>query len=141
MDVRELIKEVRRDNRIVRHKEEEIERLKSRCHVAGVSFEGERVSGSHNNSRVEDAILNYIAYKDKLKDYIAAAIVKRDQLQDMIDQLGSEQEISVMYKYCLGDLTLLQIADVMDYSKPAVYKIYSKAVDKMQARVNESRQK
>jgi hypothetical protein len=58
MDITKLIVEVRKENTVLMRKTEELERLLSICHVTGVNMEGERVSGSHNNSRVEQAYLN-----------------------------------------------------------------------------------
>lgn len=141
MDIIELVKEVRKDNRIIEHKIEELERLKTRCEATGISLEGERVSGSHNVSRVENSYLRYIEYKDELERYIQKALDKRKILMDLVDTLDKQQEIDVMYKYCLFNMTLLQIADIMSYSKPNVHKIYRKAIDTMQKRVNKSRQK
>lgn len=138
MDVKELIQEVRKGNRIVGHKLEELERLRSLCHVTGVNLEGERVSGSHNNSRVEQSYLRYIAFKDDLERYIANAMNSRDQLMALIDTLDNQQAIDIMYKYCLFNMPMLQIADIMGYTKQNVYKIYKNAIKTMQERVYKS---
>ena len=139
MDVRELIANVRKDNRIGGHKMDELERLKSLCHVTGVNLEGERVSGSHNNSRVEQSYLKYISFKDDLEKYISSAMARRDQLMQLIDMaLESQQAIDIMYKYCLFNMSMLQVADILGYTKQNVYKIYNQSIKRMQEKVDES---
>ena len=140
MGVIELIQDVRKENTILLRMTEELERLRSICQVTGVNLEGERVSGSHNNSRVEQAYLNYIEYKDKLDTYMANTKEKRAMLNNMIDTLERPQSIDVMYKYCLANMTMQEIAYINKCSRSNVYKIYSNAVDELQAKVDKSGQ-
>lgn len=138
MDITKLIVEVRRENTILMRKTEELERLRSICHVTGVNMEGERVSGSHNNSRVEQAYLNYIEYKDEVDEYISKTKAKRKLLNDLIDTLESQQEIEVMYKYCLANMSVQDIANTSNWSRSNVYRIYNKARNTIQESMNKN---
>lgn len=135
MDITKLIVEVRKENTILIRKTEELERLLSICHVTGVNMEGERVSGSHNNSRMEQAYLNYIEYKDELEKYIANTKAKRKKLNDLIDTLESQQAIDVMYKYCLANMSIQEIANTNKWSRSNVYRIYNEAKKVLQERM------
>ena len=135
MDITKLIVEVRKENTVLMRKTEELERLLSICHVTGVNMEGERVSGSHNNSRVEQAYLNYIEYKEEVDEYIAETKAKRKRLNDLIDTLENQQEIDVMYKYCLANMSIQEISNVNNWSRSNVYRIYNKAKQALQERM------
>lgn len=136
MDINKLIVEVRKENTILMSKTEELERLKSICEVTGVSFEGERVSGSRNTSRVEQAYLNYIEYEAEIDRYIAETKAKRKMLNDLIDTLENQLEIKVMYEYCLANMSIQEIANKNHRSRSNVYDIYNKAKNTLQESVN-----
>ena len=140
MDINKLIVEVRKENTILMNKTEELERLKSICEVTGVSFEGERVSGSRNNSRVEQAYLNYIEYEAEIDRYIAETKAKRKMLNDLIDTLENQLEIKVMYEYCLANMSIQEIANKNHRSRSNVYDIYNKAKNTLQESVNKNGQ-
>ncbi len=132
MNVMQLILQVRKDNATLERKKEELERLLSLCHVTGINLEAERVSGSRNNSRKEHSYLSYIKYKEDLEEYIAQTIVNRRKLMQIIDKLDDVREIKVMYRYCFKNESLSTIANNMNYSKDNIYKIYRKAIDRME---------
>lgn len=132
MMVKELINEVRKENWIVKHKEEELIRLQTLCEVSGISYGDEKGSGSRNINKNEQLYLRYIALKDELKQYIAEALEKRKKLMQLIDNLDSPQAIDVMYKYCLEGQMLRQIGEQMNYTKQAVHKIYLKSIEVME---------
>jgi DNA-directed RNA polymerase sigma subunit (sigma70/sigma32) len=125
--VKDLIEEVRRDNTIVSHKKEELERFMALCGISGISFE-ERTSGSPNPHAGESKIIHYLEYKEELELYIASANVKRQQLMRMLDTLGAKLSIDVMYMYCLENRTMSFIAKKTNYTKQRIYQVYEKAV-------------
>lgn len=131
--VKDLIEEVKRDNTIVSHKKEELERFMALCGISGISFE-ERTSGSPNPSAGELKILNYLEYKEELECYIASANVKRQKLMRMLDTLDSKLSIDVMYMYCLENRTMSLIAKKMNYTKQRIYQVYEKAVIELSER-------
>ena len=132
MTVKELIKRVRKENMIVKHKEDELYRLKTLCGVSGISYGGEKGSGSRNINKNEQSYLKYITFKDELNIYIGKAIENRRKLMALIDTLDNHIEIDVMYKYCIENYTIGMIADEMNYSRQAVHKTYIKAIEKME---------
>lgn len=132
MTVKELISNVRKENLTVKHKQEELIRLQTLCEVSGISYGGEKGSGSRNNNKNEQSYLRYILFKDELKRYIAEALENRKKLMKLIDNLESHQAIDVMYKYCFEGQTLRQIGEQMNYTKQAVHKIYLKSIEEME---------
>ena len=140
MDIRELIKDVKNDIQRLRGKIEELEVRKNKCYISGINYEGEKVSGSTNTSRVEKTYLEYIDFKDKLESFKEQVKNKRDELIYWIDQLDDPKSIQVMYKYCLSEMSIKEVADEIGYSKPNVHKIYKKSIIRMQERVDEMRQ-
>lgn len=132
MNVEKLILQVRKDNAILERKKEELERLLSICHVTGINLEAERVSGSRDNSSKEHSYLSYINYKQELEDYIAQTIGNRRTLMKLIDKLDDTKAIEVLYRYCFKNEYLSAIANDMNYSKDNIYKIYRKAIKRME---------
>lgn len=132
MEVVELIKKVRKDNRIIKYKLEELERLENLCGVSGISFE-EKVQGGSNSKGKENAYLNYIEYKDELEKYILQSIGDKKKLSKIIDEKVSETKmIEVMYQYCFENKTLQQIADTLHYGKTSIYRMYRYAIEEME---------
>lgn len=141
MDVLRLIKEVKTDKVKLQCKVEELERLETLCHVSGVSYEGDRVTGSTDNSRIEKAYLKYIEVNDNLKEFISKHLEERKLLVSILDMLDKPKDIEVMYQYCLTDMSLKDVGDKLGYSKPSVHKIYKNSVKVLQEKVDESIQK
>ena len=141
MDVIELIKKVKKGNQLIESKKEEIERLESICHGTGINYEGDKVTGSTDNSRIEKAYLKYIEFKDNLKEFVEKYLEERKLLISILDMLDKAKEIEVMYQYCLTDMSLKEVGDKLGYSKPSVHKIYKNSVKTLQEKVDESKQK
>ena len=132
MTVKELIVKVRKENKIVQHKQEELARLEALCGVSGISYDAkEGTSGSRNVNKNEQSYLRYIEFKDDLKEYIAAALSSRKKLMALIDKLESHQAIDIMYKYCMENQTLRQIGEEKSYTKQAIHKIYTRSIEEM----------
>lgn len=130
--IKDLISEVRKDNCIIKHKEEELQRLQVLCEISGISYGGEKGSTSRNTNKQEQSYLEYIEFKDALARYICDALAKRKQLMELIDKLQSKQEIDILYKYCFENLSLRQIAEATGYTKQAIHKIYLKALENLE---------
>lgn len=133
MTVKELIIKVRREDWTVKHKQEELQRLEALCGVSGISYSAkEGSSGSRNINKNEQSYLRYIEYKDELELYIAEALESRRLLMRLIDSLDNHRHVDVMYKYCMENYTLQQIAIKKNYTKQAVHKIYLKCIEEME---------
>lgn len=133
MEIKELVQEVRNDNHIIKLKQEELERLKRLCEVAGIKYGGERTGGSRDNSKHEKAIMNYIEYKDSLAEYILEAIERRKTLTGKIDQLKNKRQLEIMYAYGISSQSFGKIARNTGISKQRVSQIYNEALEEMQA--------
>lgn len=133
MTVKELIQKVRKEDWTVKHKIEELDRLEALCGVSGISYGlKEGSSGSRNINKNEQSYLRYIQYKDELNQYISEALEDRKLLMKLIDSLSKHQYIDVMYKYCMENYTLQQVAIKKNYTKQAVHKIYLKCIEEME---------
>ena len=136
MTVMDLIARVRRENKIIKYKLEELERLENLCGISGINFE-EKVQSSNNAKGKEQTYLNYIEYKDELQSYINQAVGHRNRLNKLIDRCVKEPNmVEVMYQYCFENKTLQQIADSMHYGKTSIYRMYRYAVDEMEQHWN-----
>ena len=133
MEIKELVQEVRNDNHIIKLKQEELERLKRLCEVAGIKYGGERTGGSRDNSKHEKAIMNYIEYKDSLAEYILEAIERRKTLTGKIDQLKNKRQLEIMYAYSISSQSFGKIARDTGISKQRVSQIYNEALEEIQA--------
>ena len=135
MTVMDLIARVRRENKIIKYKLEELERLENLCGISGINFE-EKVQSSNTKGK-EQTYLNYIEYKDELQSYINQAVGHRNRLNKLIDRCVKEPNmVEVMYQYCFENKTLQQIADSMHYGKTSIYRMYRYAVDEMEQHWN-----
>ena len=132
MNIMQLIVQVKKDSTILERKKEELERLLALCHVTGINLQSERVGGSRDNSKKEHAYITYIMYKDELEEYFIQTMYNRRSLMQIIDKLEDSKSIEVMYRYCLNNESLCAIANDMNYTKDNVYKIYRKAIDRME---------
>lgn len=132
MTVKELIQKVRTETVIVRHKEEELYRLETLCGVSGIRYGGEKGSGSRNINKNEQSYLNYIEFKDELSEYIQETLENRKRMMALIDTLKNRQAVNIMYKYCMENYTIRQIADELNYSRQSVHRIYLNAIEEME---------
>lgn len=130
--IKKLIKQVRIDTKEVEEKTLELERLKALCEVTGVNFEGERVSGTRNNKRGEQNLLNLIEYGDYLKKYISETVKRRYTLSMLIDELENENQRKIITLYGLKNMSMQEIADKTGYTRQNAYKIYKKGLEKIQ---------
>lgn len=138
-DIKELIQEVKNESHLVDMKREELERLKRLCEVAGISYEGEKIDGTKDNERIEKAILNYIAYKDELTEFILSTMEKRKLLCGYIDSLNNSQAIEVMYAYCISNLSFNRIAKEMYMTRQRIYQIYNDAIEDINKKIKNNK--
>lgn len=136
MDIKELISTVRKENELVIHKQEELERLIALCGVAGVSFE-EKISATPNPNGQEMKYLNCIMYKKELEKFINDSVVKRSVLMKFIDSLEDNREIRIMYMYCLENRSKAYIAKNMNYTKQRIHQMYNDTLEKLALRFDD----
>lgn len=131
MSLRELIEIVIRENAMIEHKKNELLKLKTLCEGTGISYE-EKGGSTPNPDSVERRYLNYIEYKDKLKECIYDSLHNRKKLMSIIDTLEDRKEINLMYMYCFEGKTISAIARKMNYTRQRMYQMLNEIIDKLE---------
>lgn len=137
MNVEKLIKDVKKRNTIIKLKQDELLRLKTLCEVSGISFEGDKVTGSRDTEAKSKAYNKYITFKDKLHEYIVETIVIREELTEIICMLEKPLNIKVMSEYCLEDKSFKKVANEIGYSKSRIIDIYNESLCEMKEKTYE----
>lgn len=141
MRVAKLINEVKKRYTVCIEMIYELERLRSICEVKGISFEGEKVTGSRNTNAKSDEYNEYIMFKDEYEKYKHETLIKRKELREIIYDLDNPLNIKVMCRYCLTDKSLRQVADELGYSKSRISVIYKESLVEMQEKKYEKERK
>ena len=129
MDARDLIKAMRRAERILQLKKEELVRLESAVRYQAISYD--KVPSVPRPDSKEKAYLNLIELRDEVERMEAELDSMRAEIIRRIQQLPSELKIDIMDMYCLKGMTLSQIAQKTFYSKSHIYLRWREALDLM----------
>ena len=134
MRAKELLDEISKQNIIIEHKLEELERLKVMCEMSGISFEGEKVQGS---SAERNMMVEYIEMKDEVMAYIKESYKLKKQLMNIVDKIANKKCVEVIYKRYFENMKMYDIANELNYSHQRVYQLHKEALREIDGRLEE----
>ena len=89
------------------------------------------VSGTKNDQKMEDVILNILEYENELKDAMNELVTLKREIRDVIEQVGNDEYRVLLEMRYLSSKRWEQIAVEMGYSIEHVYHLHREALKKV----------
>lgn len=137
MRAKDYLKNIRRIDRIISDKRDEIERLRELVTSISVPM-GEKVQTSSTGDKQERMIIDYLTQSYELEDEIIRLSKERLEALRTIELLNDPAEYAVIYDcYVNGIEDFNRIADNINRSYSFVVKRHSRGIKKIQEIINE----
>lgn len=131
MKAKDYLLQVRRINKLIELKQNEINKLNLYLGVKAVNYEGERVQSSNTMDRT-DLICKIVDFEIELKEYIKQLIDLKKEIMQTIDKLDDADLIKLLYLRYFDFKTWEEIAITMNYSYRWILKLHGISLQKIE---------
>lgn len=131
MKAKDYLLQVRRINKLIELKQNEINKLNLYLGVKAVNYEGERVQSSNTMDRT-DLICKIVDFEIELKEYIKQLIDLKKEIMQTIDKLDEADLIKLLYLRYFDFKTWEEIAITMNYSYRWILKLHGISLQKIE---------
>ena len=120
-ELKKLLEEYQYDDKYLKEKVKEIERIKKQCNALA-------------DDEQKETLKEFIKKEDQRLRFIMS---KKDRVEDIINCLDQPLKTLMYLKY-IRFFTFDQVADAMSYSTKRIYQLHYEAVDKLLDTMNGS---
>lgn len=131
MKAKDYLLQVRRINKLIELKQNEINKLNLYLGVKAVNYEAERVQSSNTTDRT-DLICKIVDFEIELKEYIKQLIDLKKEIMQTIDKLDDADLIKLLYLRYFDFKTWEEIAITMNYSYRWILKLHGISLQKIE---------
>ena len=131
MTVKEFLRSVREQDRLLRAYEQELENLRRRAYNISSPRLGDKIQSNHL-ATLDEIVDKLDSQIEKVNAAWDALIDKRDQAKTLIDKVDDESARCVLYRYYILGKTWEQIAVEMNYTIRWIYKLHGKALQDLE---------
>lgn len=131
MKAKDYLLQVRRINKLIELKQNEINKLNLYLGVKAVNYEAERVQSSNTTDRA-DLICKIVDFEIELKEYIKQLIDLKKEIMQTIDKLDDADLIKLLYLRYFDFKTWEEIAITMNYSYRWILKLHGISLQKIE---------
>ena len=118
-------------NMRIRSKNEQIAVMNALATKVTSTLSDTPVSGTKNDQKMEDVILNILEYENELKDAMNQLVTLKREIRDVIEQVDNDEYRVLLEMRYLSSKRWEQIAVEMGYSIEHVYHLHREALKKV----------
>lgn len=118
-------------NMRIRSKNEQIAEMNALATKVTSTLSDAPVSGTRNDHKMEDVILNILEYENELKDAMNQLVTLKREIREVIEQIGNDEYKVLLEMRYLSSMRWEQIAVEMGYSIDHVYYLHREALKKV----------
>ncbi|MDE6748574.1 MAG: DUF1492 domain-containing protein [Lachnospiraceae bacterium] len=118
-------------NMRIRSKNEQIAVMNALATRVTSTLSNTPVSGTKNDHKMEDVILNILEYEKELKEAMNQLVTLKREIRDVIEQIGNDEYQVLLELRYLSSMRWEQIAVEMGYSIEHVYRLHREALKKV----------
>lgn len=131
MAVKEFLRSVREQNRLLRAYEQELEDLRRRAYNISSPKLGDKIQSNHL-ATLDEIVDKLDSQIEKVNAAWDELIDKRDNAKALIDKVEDKSARCVLYRYYILIQAWEQIAVEMNYTIRWVYKLHGKALQDLE---------
>lgn len=136
MQALEFLNQIKKYDRIIDAKIDEIRRWKSIAVSVNADISSERVQTSPTGDKMETAIINYVELEKTLTDEIKRLETARQEIVKTIETLPADQ-FQILNLLFVQMYSVTDTADKVEMSKSWVFKKRKDAIDNLQKTLDE----
>lgn len=131
MNAREYFEDIKKRNRLINIKIEELERLKALCELKGTNFDSVGFGGGGKNPDKSSNLVRYVEAKKSLDGLIDELVDKRLTAIELCGMINDVKKVNVLYELYFKDTLVTDLAEKYSYTEQRVYQLRNEALNEL----------
>lgn len=136
LGAQEMLKEIKKLDRMIMNKLDELERWRSVSTSTTAMSTGERVQSSGGQQKMESAVIKCIEIQEDIKKSIEYMVIKKENVLKLIEELDAD-EYDLLYKMYFRYMTMRKASEAMGINRKTARIFHDRALEQIQRMIEE----
>lgn len=137
MNAKEYLKQIRKSDRLISNKQQELDVIRSKLEYSGISYEEKVQCSIDPDSRV-NSLLKVIEYEHEINKQIDELIQLKLEVMKVVDQVQDGELVDLLYQRYFQFKTFEEIAITMNYTWRWTMQMHNKALKEVDKIINKT---